>query len=324
MVYDRLERGIVERAHAARARWRAFDHVWRAYDRYDGVYGTRLAASIAYYAFFASFALGVVTFAVVGWVIPGRDNAGLDAVQDYLSRNLPQLDASSLTKASARIGIIALVGLVIAGVSWIETLRSSQRAIWCLEQEPGHPVLRWILDLAVLAGLGVLLLVSLAVSTGIRGVITRVVTEAKDVLVPSAAAGALNWTDTLLAAAVDLVLAAALLVGVPRLRMSFRRLWPSALLVTVGLGVLKTIGRYFISRTQHNPAYSGFTAAAAAVGLLLFMYFFHQVVLFAAALAATSDHGVVHDLSMRPVVRIDAGSDAEAARNPHVNRLTKE
>ena len=28
----------------------------------------------------------------------------------------------------------------------IETLRSSQRALWCLEQHPGHPVVRWLLD----------------------------------------------------------------------------------------------------------------------------------------------------------------------------------
>ena len=88
--------------------------------------------------------------------------------------------------------------------------------------------------------------------------------------------------------------------------MPLRRLFRPALLVVVGLGVLKVVGRWFITRTQHNPAYENFTAAAAAVGLLLFMYFFHQLVLFAAALAATSDRGAVlgHDLPAGP-----AGAD---------------
>jgi membrane protein len=320
---DRVEQAVARRARAVRARWKWFDHAWRAYERYDGVYGTRLAAALAYYAFFAAFALAVVSFAVLGWVIPSS-NKTLLAVQDYLTSNLPQLDAASLANASRRVGFIALVALVIAGVAWVENLRSSQRALWCLEQEPGHPVLRWVLDLAVLTGLGVLMLISLAISSGIRGVFVRLSREAKDVLVPGAAAGALNWTDTLLAALVDLVLAAALLAVVPRLRMPARRLMPSAIVVVLGLGVLKVIGRWFITRTQANPAYEGFTAAAAAVGLLLFMYFFHQIVLYAAALAATSRTGRVLDLSVRPVEVVDPSPDADVAHNPNVTKLSKE
>lgn len=298
--FDRIERAVVVRADRLRSRFRVVDHIFRAYGRYDGVDGTRLAAATAYYGFFAAFALGVLAFAVVGWAIPGSGKAGLDAVQDYLSANLPQLDADSLTRASGRIGIIAIVGLIIAGVGWIETLRSSQRALWGVEQHPGHPVTRWLLDLAVLAGLGALLLVSIAVSSGLRGALLGLRDEANDVLVPAAATSFINWTDTAIAAGVDFVLAAALLAGVPRLRVPFRRLFRPVLLVVLGLGVLKVIGRYFITRTQHNPAYENFTAAAAAVGLLLFMYFFHQIVLFATALCATSDRGRVLDLTCRP------------------------
>ena len=309
---DRLEQAWIAGADRLRARWRVVDHVLRAYARYDGVDGTRFAAAIAYYGFFAAFALGVLAFAVVGWAIPGSDKAGLDAVQDYLSANLPQLDADSLTRASARIGLIAIVGLIIAGVGWIETLRSSQRALWCIEQHPGHPVTRWLLDLAVLAGLGALLLVSIAISSGLRGVLLGLRDEANDVLVPAAADGLVNWTDTAIAAGVDLVLAAALLAGVPRLRVPLRRLFRPALLVVLGLGVLKVVGRWFITRTQHNPAYENFTAAAAAVGLLLFMYFFFQIVLFATALAATSDRGTVVDLTCRPPRAIKEGPRGSA------------
>jgi len=318
---DRLEQAWIAGADRLRARFRVVDHVLRAYHRYDGVDGTRLAAAIAYYGFFAAFALGVLAFAVVGWALPGSSKAGLDAVQDYLSANLPQLDADSLTRASGRIGAIAIVGLIIAGVGWIETLRSSQRALWCVEQHPGHPVVRWLLDLAVLAGLGVLLLVSIAISSGLRGVLFGLEDEANDVLVPAAATNVINWTDTAIAAGVDFVLASALLAGVPRLRVPFRRLFRPVLLVVLGLGVLKVIGRWFITRTQHNPAYENFTAAAAAVGLLLFMYFFNQIVLFATALAATSDRGTVLDLTCRPPPHVrGVGAGFQTARGPIAGR----
>jgi membrane protein len=324
MILGRIEDAVAVRARAARARYRLVDRVWTAYSRYGGVDGTRLAAAIAYYGFFAAFALGVLAFAVVGWAIPGSNRVGLKAVQDYLTANLPQLDAGSLTDASQQIGVIAVVGLILAGVGWIETLRSSQRAMWCVEQHPGNPILRWLVDLGVLAALGILLLVSIAISSGLRGVLLNLSDEARDVLVPVAADNAINWTDAMIAALVDLVLAAALLAGVPRLRIPFRRLWPAALLVVVGLGVLKVVGRWFITRTQHNPAYESFTAAAAAVGLLLFMFFFHQLVLFATAVAATSGRGKVYDLTCRPPAPVLPGTDADAARNPNINRLQKE
>jgi membrane protein len=322
---NRIEEAIAVRARAARTRWGFVDHVWRAYDRYEGVNGTRLAAATAYYGFFAAFALGVLAFAVVGWVVPGSSNLGLKAVQDYLSANLPQLDAESLTKASGRLGIIAVVALIIAGVSWVETLRESQRALWCVEQHPGHWALRWLIDLAVLAILGILLLVSITVSSGLRGALLSLSDKAGQVLRPAAAAGALSWTDTLLAAGVDLVLAMALLVVVPRLRLSPRRLLPPAIMLVIGLGVLKVAGRWFITRTQHNPAYASFAAAAAAVGLLLFMYLFHEVVLFAAAMAATSDRGDVYDMTCRPaaLVQADAGR-GRIAPKPDLSRLREE
>ena len=41
-----------------------FDHFWRARERYNEELGGRLAAAIAYYAFFAVFALGLVAYSV--------------------------------------------------------------------------------------------------------------------------------------------------------------------------------------------------------------------------------------------------------------------
>jgi membrane protein len=139
-------------------------------------------------------------------------------------------------------------------------------------------------------GLGVLLILSIAVSAGLQDFLLRV--SGQPELSPLRAA--LRGWNTLIAGAVDLVLGAALLAGIPRLRMSLRRLRPSAVLFAVGLGILKTLGKWYITRTENNPAYQ---LVAGTVGVLIFMYLLHQLLLFAAALAATSTKGRVWDLA---------------------------
>ena len=81
----------------------------------------------------------------------------------------------------------------------------------------------------------------------------------------------------------------------------------------IGLGLLKTLGKWYITRTERNPAYQ---LVAGTVGLLLFMYLLHRVLLFAAALAATSTKGRVVDLAGGPVppdLRAVAKSAEQAA-----------
>ena len=286
---DRAIAGAEAGIASARRRWPRFDHVWRAGVRYDEVYGGRLAAASAYFGFFAVFALSMLGFVLLGQFFRNNRTV-IDTVSLYLRANLPQLNTKEILASSQQVGIIAVVGLVIAGVGWVETLRSSQRALWQLEQQPGHPVIRWLVDLAVLVGLGVLLMLSIAVSAGLQDFLLRVIGQPEF----SPLRVALRGWNTLIAGAVDLVLGAALLAGIPRLRMSLRRLLPSAVLFAVGLGILKTLGKWYITRTENNPAYQ---LVAGTVGVLIFMYLLHQLLLFAAALAATSTKGRVWDLA---------------------------
>jgi membrane protein len=301
---DRLEAGFDRLVAAARHRSRIFDHGWRAQQRYFDMDAGRLAAATAYYGFFAVFAMAVVAFFIVGRVL-GGNKAVVDRVQVYLQANLPQLHSDEIFAGSQQIGLIALVGLVVAGVGWVENLRSSQRALWQLQEHPGNPIVRWLVDLGVLVALGLLLIISIGIFAGVQELLYWLAGE--DAQDPVRVA--LRGTSTLLSGVVDLILGAALLAGVPRLRMSLRRLLPSALLFAIGLGLLKTLGKLYITRTEHNPAYQ---LVAGTIGLLLYMYLLHQLLLFAAALAATDAHGRVKDLAGgRP--RADVRSAERAA-----------
>ncbi|GAB4061058.1 hypothetical protein GCM10028775_79230 [Catellatospora paridis] len=277
-----------------RNRFGWLDHVVRAGRRYDAADGGRLSAAVTYYGFFAVFSMALLAFALLGYVLD--DPAVLAAVQDYLSQNLPRLDASALRDARGTAGLVALLILPIAGLFWVDALRSSIRAIWRLAQYPGGFLTRQLIDLGILAGLCLLLAASLAAAagseTGLRWLLVDIFSAQG---LPS------QWTlataGFVLGFAVNTVLAIAVLTAVPRVRMRLRRVLGPALLVAAGLEILKTAGRLYIQRTEANPAYQ---VVAGAVGLLVFLNILNQLLLFAATLTATSSTGPVTDLSAGP------------------------
>jgi membrane protein len=283
----------IARAYAAvegrlmslRRRSRHFDHLSRAWLRYDEVQGGRLAAAIAYYGFFAIFALLLIGYSVFGILL--TNNVELfNLVSEFLSRNLPFLDLRQILSTGRTVGIVGIVGLTFTGIAWVEAIRSSQRLIWRLEQQPGYIGVRQVVDLAVLLGVLLLLAASQAGVYGLEWLLDRLAAGRFGFL--------LSMASLLLTVAVNMLLAAALLAAVPRLRMTVRRMVPPVLQVGVGITLLNTVGKSFVGLVQHNPAYG---LVASAVGALVYLYVFNQLLLFGAAWAATSPHGRVVDLS---------------------------
>lgn len=254
------------------------DHLARAATRYREADGRRLAAAVTYYAFFAVFALALLGFATLGYVLHEP------AVEDYLADNLPQLDTGAVRDARGALGAIAFISLPVIGWLWVDALRSSLRAIWRREQYPGKLLRRVLVELLVLVGLGALLGVSLAVALGTTALMDWLVLDLLGANV-APARWLLAGIAFLLGMGVNTVLAIAVLTALPRLRVPPRRVLGPALLVAVGLEVLKTVGRVFIEHTDTNPA---FQVAAGTAGLLVFLFLFNQLMLFAGALTATS------------------------------------
>jgi membrane protein len=277
------------------------DHLVRAGLRYDKADGGRLAAAVTYYSFFATFSLGLLAFAVFGFVL--NDPAVLVSVQRYAAENLPNVDVKMLRDARNTAGVIAFIGLPISGWFWADVLRSSIRKIWDLPEYPGRLVFRVLVDLLVLAGLGILLAASLAVAYVTSSAANRAVDVAQTDARPSR--WLLATVGLLLGLAVNTVMVTGMLTGLPRIRMPIRRVVGPALLVAVGLELLKTIGRLYVQRTEANPTYH---LVAGSAGLLVFLSAFNQLVLFAAALTATSTAGRPADLAADSPAERNSGS----------------
>ena len=282
---DRAYSAVEARIMAGRRRSKYFDHFCRAILRYDEVLGGRLAAAIAYYGFFAVFALALIGYSIFGFLI--KSNLRLfDVVQEFLGQNLPFLDVEAILASGRTVGIVGIVGLVFTGIGWVEAIRSSQRLIWRLNEQPGYFGIRQIVDLLVMIGILVLLGISVFAVYGLESLLEWI------------AGGHVSFlraaVSLILTLGINMLLAAALLAAVPRLRMTVRRLVPPVLQVGIGITLLNTVGRSLVGLVERNPAYG---LVASAVGVLVYLYVFNQLLLFGAAWAATSPHGRVVDLS---------------------------
>src|SRR3954454_21049120 len=156
---DRAYDAIAARIMVLRHRWAWFDHLCRALLRYNDVQGGRLAAAIAYYGFFAIFALLLIGYSLFGILLTNNSQL-FDIVREFLEQTLPFLDLQEILNSGRTVGIVGIVGLTFTGIGWVEAIRSSQRLIWRLNQQPGYIVLRQAVDLMVL--IGVLLLLALS------------------------------------------------------------------------------------------------------------------------------------------------------------------
>ncbi|MEV6298115.1 YihY/virulence factor BrkB family protein [Actinoplanes sp. NPDC051861] len=282
---DRAYDASASRIMTLRYRSPYFDHLCRAILRYEDVQGGRLAAAIAYYGFFAVFALLLIGYSIFGFLLANRTEL-FDLVVDFLANNLPFLDIQAILDSKKTVGIVGLVGLTFTGIGWVESIRSSQRLIWQLREQPGYIGVRQVVDLAVLIGILLLLALSQLAVYGLERLLHW--------LAGGGFATTLSIVSWVLTLAVNMLLAAALLAAVPRLRMTARRMAPPVLQVGIGIMLLNTVGKSFVAIVERNPAYG---LVGSAVGALVYLYVFNQLLLFGAAWAATSPHGRVVDLS---------------------------
>jgi membrane protein len=300
-VFDRLEAAYDRGVTHARKRWPVADHAFAAWDRFDEVLGGRLAAAISYYGFFAAFALAVVAYSILGRVLSGNNSAIIGTINNYLSASLPWVRSTADQVGSTQVTVVGTIAAVLTGVAWVDSLRSSTRAVWLLDQHPGNWIIRRLIDLGMLLVLGILLALSLATAGAINAILDHVAGPSTGAF----GSVVLRASGPLLAYLINLVLASAILLLVPRLRLSPRRFVPAAVLISVGIQLLNTIGAIYINRTQSRPAYQ---LVAGAVGLLVYLYLLNQLILFGTAIAATSPKGTAADLAAGRLQPLDNGS----------------
>lgn len=286
-------RGLVDRAKRTlarvRERWPALDHIIRAYGRYDTQRGNQLAGSVTFFGFLSFFPLLALAFAVAGYAAAVYPEAR-DTLQEAITSMLPGLtgrggfDVRGLAAAKEGLGLFGLVGLLVAGLGWVDALREALRRVWLLDPAAGgNIVVKKLWDVAVLVVLGLCLLASVAVSS--------LATSATELVLAAVGIGGspvAGWVLTVLAVCVPLVFDTVIfLVMFSRLSGSAQRwvtLFRGAVLGAVGFEVLKLVGTAYIPTVADDPIYGTF---GLIVALLVWINLVARFSLYAACWTAT-------------------------------------
>lgn len=261
--------------------------------------GPLMAAGLAYQLLFASTALLVIGFSLLGMFL-GRDSA----LQQSLVQSIGQAVPGLLDVGDGQGGVIPLSLLqntapftvasgIAAGVlvftawRWIAGIRLATRRMFELPPAPGIPIAAVPRDLAWLAVIGVLLLSSAAISVFASGAVESVMRwlESTGWIEPQ------EWLDSglnvviaiALGFLVDLLMSFTLVRGVSQLKLHRKALLVTVLVGAIGSQLLRFAGGEIIARTTNNPYLFSF---AVLVGVLLWFNLYGQILLLAAAAGA--------------------------------------
>ncbi|MQY07399.1 YihY/virulence factor BrkB family protein [Actinomadura macrotermitis] len=272
---------------AARARWRWFDHLARAYVRYQDRRGDRLAAALTCYGFLSFFPLLALAYSLLGYLVGvSRQARGyfVEAVASILPGLSDKLQVDQIAQSKGTAGLIGLAGLLITGLGWVQVLRESLRDIWGNEPTPeGNFFVLKLWDAGVLAFLGGMLMMSVAVSS-LAGQATHTVLGWFGMAdVPGAGTGL--WLLSLaVAGTFDTIIFLVLFTRLSGTRAPWRRIIKGALLGGVGFELLKQVATLLLARTTQNPVYASF---AVLVGLMVWINIVSRFMLYVAAWTAT-------------------------------------
>jgi membrane protein len=281
--------GILDRL---RARFGWFDHVVRAYQRFDDRNGGFFAAGLTYYTIFALFPLLMVGFAVVGFALSRRpellseiDNHIRAAVPSELGHQLIELMNSAI-RARASVGVIGLATAAWAGLSWMSHLRQALTEMWWEQHSDSAGYLRTKLsDLFAIVGTFLVILATLGLS-------------ALSHAAPMAAA--LRWlgipeysvfgvifqsVSVLASLLVSWMLFTLMIARLPRESVSLVESMRAGLIAAIGFEVFKQVGSIYLQVVLGSPAGAAF---GPVLGLMVFAYVTAYLVLFSAAWAATA------------------------------------
>src|SRR5690242_21016497 len=246
-----------------------------------------MGAAIAYYTVFSLAPILILVIAVAGLVF-GED-AARGAIVAQLGGLMGQEGAQALqamirsageTTTSTIAGIIGIVMLVIAATTVFAELQSALNIIWKAPPPKVSTVTLLVrvrlASLALIVGMGFLLLVSLIVNaalTALGGWLAGIL-PGLDIL--------LHIANAVLSLTVITALFAMVYKLLPDTPIPWRDVWVAAIITAL----LFTIGKYLISLyIGSSKIASTYGAAGALVIILLWVYYSAQIFLFGAEIA---------------------------------------
>ncbi|MDT3343576.1 YihY/virulence factor BrkB family protein [Microbacterium aquilitoris] len=260
----------------------------RAYLRYSERRGPMLADSVTYRTLFSVFAGVLLGFSVAALWLSGNPQAW-QGLLDAVDRVIPGLvgeggliDTENLSQpvAFSLAGVLSLIGLIMAAIGAIGSLRTALRIV----ADKVHDdtlfliVLARNLLLAIVIGVG---LAAAAVATVLGtagvGLVAGFVGVSPENPLTVGVSATVGILVTFL---LDTAVVALLFRTLSGVRAPARALWTGALIGGVGLTVLQQLSSLFVGGAGSNPLLASF---ASLIALLLWINLSCQVILIASS-----------------------------------------
>lgn len=271
------------------AAWLFRTRLWHTYEHLDARHWTRLAAAVTFTSFLALFPMLAVAAAVgATFLSPDR----MSGLQDWMAAQIPgiadQLDLRTLVDNAGTVGVVGGALLLVTGVGWASTLRETLRAVWDLEEDPGNPVLLKVKDLGVLAGLGLVGLLSVAGSAFAVAAVGWVA-ERAGLVEGGVGTALLRACGYGAAIATDFLLLWYVLKWLPRVEPPRGSLIAACLMGAAGFELLKALlGGYL----QGVAAKSMYGAFGVPIALLLWISLMAKLLFLCAGWTATASRPI--------------------------------
>jgi len=280
--------GILDRL---RARYRWFDHVMRAYQRFAKRKGTFFAAGLTYYTIFALFPLLMVGFAVAGYTLKRRpellntiDDRIRSAVSGELGQQLVDLMNSAID-ARTSVGLIGLATAAWAGLGWMWHLREALSEMWEQPVDPAGYVRTKLSDLLAMVGTFVVIIATIALSA--LGQAAPMAAILRWLKIPdfSVFDELFRGVSVLVSVLVSWLLFTWMIARLPRESVRFVTSMRAGLMAAAGFELFKQLGSIYLQTVLRSPAGATF---GPVLGLMVFAFITWSLLLFATAWAATA------------------------------------
>ena len=270
------------------------DHVVRAGLRYSDQKGDYYAAAITYFSVLALVPLVMVGFSVAAFVLAGQPDL-LAQLQANITKSVPGSSGATINdlitnalKSRGAVGVVGLLGALYAGLGWMDKLREALTQQWNQHHERSSFLKKKAGDLAALGGLGLALVISLALSAVAGGGSKFFLAKLGLDRLP----GAFVLTAviaTVLSIGATWALFVWVIARLPREPVSGRSAVRAAVFAAVAFEVFKQIGVFYLQKVTSGPAGATF---GPIIGILVFFFITARLVLFATAWAATAEENL--------------------------------
>lgn len=296
---EESEPGLVDKAKARlaalRERWPVVDHAVRTGEHIGVVQGMILAGAVTYFGYLSVFPVLVIGFVVmsrIAFVVPEARDALITAVESIFPGLIgtepdAPINIISFAERSTTVGFIALFGLLYSGLGWISATRAGlQRVFQVPEKQRRNFVVGKAIDLMMLAIIGLILLLSVALSSAVTNVTEGLLRLVQLDEVPGPAIVALlRPLGVALGVMSSTVLFFTMFTLLPTGELPRRSVLKGAFVAALGFEILKLSAGLLIGLATDNPATA---VLGVSLVLLVWINYFSRVIMVGAAWSYTS------------------------------------